>query len=89
MAKPWLRGIASRRFLRLVIQIDAAINPGNSGGPVFDSRGYITGVAFCKDVRNCTDNIGYAAELFSVKEKECLTSLTKYTYMTYTYSYIL
>eukprot|EP00913_Durusdinium_trenchii_P020346 g19114.t1 len=47
----------------LVIQIDAAINPGNSGGPVFDSRGYITGVAFCKDrgsdVRNCTDNIGY------------------------------
>ncbi|CAK9101258.1 Protease Do-like 2 [Durusdinium trenchii] len=47
----------------LVIQIDAAINPGNSGGPVFDSRGYITGVAFCKDVRNCTDNIGYARAL--------------------------
>jgi len=43
----------------LVIQIDAAINPGNSGGPVFDARGFITGVAFCKDVRSTTDNIGY------------------------------
>ncbi|CAE8722774.1 unnamed protein product [Polarella glacialis] len=43
----------------LVIQIDAAINPGNSGGPVFDARGQISGVAFCKDVRSTTDNIGY------------------------------
>lgn len=43
----------------LVIQIDAAINPGNSGGPVFDCRGEIAGVAFCKDVRSTTDNIGY------------------------------
>lgn len=43
----------------LVIQIDAAINPGNSGGPVFDARGHIAGVAFCKDVRATTDNIGY------------------------------
>lgn len=43
----------------LVIQIDAAINPGNSGGPVFDARGKVAGVAFCKDVRSTTDNIGY------------------------------
>jgi len=43
----------------LVIQIDAAINPGNSGGPVFDARGKCAGVAFCKDVRSTTDNIGY------------------------------
>lgn len=43
----------------LVIQIDAAINPGNSGGPVFDARGHVAGVAFCKDVRSTTDNIGY------------------------------
>mmetsp|Transcript_3885 Transcript_3885/g.9059 ORF Transcript_3885/g.9059 Transcript_3885/m.9059 type:complete len:509 (+) Transcript_3885:105-1631(+) len=43
----------------LVIQIDAAINPGNSGGPVFDERGQVAGVAFCKDVRSTTDNIGY------------------------------
>jgi len=43
----------------LVIQIDAAINPGNSGGPVFDARGQVAGVAFCKDVRSTTDNIGY------------------------------
>eukprot|EP00933_Yihiella_yeosuensis_P054253 TRINITY_DN5264_c0_g1_i8.p1 TRINITY_DN5264_c0_g1~~TRINITY_DN5264_c0_g1_i8.p1 ORF type:complete len:545 (+),score=90.46 TRINITY_DN5264_c0_g1_i8:160-1794(+) len=43
----------------LVIQIDAAINPGNSGGPVFDARGCIAGVAFCKDIRSQTDNIGY------------------------------
>jgi len=43
----------------LVIQIDAAINPGNSGGPVFDKSGNVTGVAFCKDVRGSTDNVGY------------------------------
>mmetsp|Transcript_149760 Transcript_149760/g.480938 ORF Transcript_149760/g.480938 Transcript_149760/m.480938 type:complete len:556 (-) Transcript_149760:86-1753(-) len=43
----------------LVIQIDAAINPGNSGGPVFDARGHCAGVAFCKDVRHTSDNIGY------------------------------
>lgn len=43
----------------LVIQIDAAINPGNSGGPVFDARGHVAGVSFCKDTRNLTDNIGY------------------------------
>lgn len=43
----------------LVIQIDAAINPGNSGGPVFDGTGRCAGVAFCKDVRSTTDNIGY------------------------------
>lgn len=43
----------------LVIQIDAAINPGNSGGPVFDTRGQCAGVAFCKDVRHTSDNIGY------------------------------
>jgi len=43
----------------LVIQIDAAINPGNSGGPVFDTKGHVTGVAFCKDVRSANDNIGY------------------------------
>lgn len=42
-----------------VIQIDAAINPGNSGGPVFNASGEVTGVAFCKDVRNESDNIGY------------------------------
>eukprot|EP00928_Gymnodinium_smaydae_P049049 TRINITY_DN32887_c0_g1_i1.p1 TRINITY_DN32887_c0_g1~~TRINITY_DN32887_c0_g1_i1.p1 ORF type:complete len:507 (+),score=100.40 TRINITY_DN32887_c0_g1_i1:150-1670(+) len=43
----------------LVIQIDAAINPGNSGGPVFDQYGKVAGIAFFKDVRNTTDNIGY------------------------------
>jgi S1-C subfamily serine protease len=43
----------------LSIQIDAAINAGNSGGPVFDSRGYVTGVAFCKANSAGTDNIGY------------------------------
>ena len=43
----------------LAIQIDAAINPGNSGGPVFDAHGRVAGVAFCKDSRNLTDNIGY------------------------------
>jgi len=42
-----------------VIQIDAAINPGNSGGPVFNTHGQVTGVAFCKDVRSESDNIGY------------------------------
>jgi len=42
-----------------VLQIDAAINPGNSGGPVFNSRGEVAGVAFCKDVRSESDNIGY------------------------------
>ena len=26
-----------RRFLKSVIQIDAAINPGNSGGPLLDA----------------------------------------------------
>lgn len=51
----------------LVIQIDAAINPGNSGGPVFDARGCITGVAFCKDVRSTTDNIGYVIPAEVVK----------------------
>eukprot|EP00405_Crypthecodinium_cohnii_P011711 CAMPEP_0206427212 /NCGR_PEP_ID=MMETSP0324_2-20121206/4891_1 /ASSEMBLY_ACC=CAM_ASM_000836 /TAXON_ID=2866 /ORGANISM="Crypthecodinium cohnii, Strain Seligo" /LENGTH=502 /DNA_ID=CAMNT_0053892419 /DNA_START=332 /DNA_END=1840 /DNA_ORIENTATION=+ len=43
----------------LVIQIDAAINPGNSGGPVFDTHGHCAGVAFCKDIRRTSDNIGY------------------------------
>eukprot|EP00927_Polykrikos_kofoidii_P034174 TRINITY_DN2900_c0_g1_i1.p1 TRINITY_DN2900_c0_g1~~TRINITY_DN2900_c0_g1_i1.p1 ORF type:complete len:508 (+),score=78.56 TRINITY_DN2900_c0_g1_i1:110-1633(+) len=43
----------------LVIQIDAAINPGNSGGPVFDTRGHVAGVAFCKDARSTVDSIGY------------------------------
>jgi len=43
----------------LAIQIDAAINPGNSGGPAFNSRGQVTGVAFCKDARKQSDNIGY------------------------------
>ncbi|CAE7695093.1 DEGP2, partial [Symbiodinium sp. KB8] len=65
----------------LVIQIDAAINPGNSGGPVFDSRGYVAGVAFCKDVRSSTDNIGYVipAEVVRTfldrcgKARECYT----------------
>mmetsp|Transcript_15979 Transcript_15979/g.46248 ORF Transcript_15979/g.46248 Transcript_15979/m.46248 type:complete len:553 (-) Transcript_15979:155-1813(-) len=51
----------------LVVQIDAAINPGNSGGPVFDARGRITGVAFCKDVRGSTDNIGYVIPAEVVK----------------------
>mmetsp|Transcript_26380 Transcript_26380/g.91029 ORF Transcript_26380/g.91029 Transcript_26380/m.91029 type:complete len:575 (-) Transcript_26380:73-1797(-) len=43
----------------LVIQIDAAINAGNSGGPVFDDRGAVVGVAFCKEVAEDLDNIGY------------------------------
>jgi len=51
----------------LVIQIDAAINPGNSGGPVFDARGHVAGVAFCKDVRSTTDNIGYVIPAQVVK----------------------
>ena len=43
----------------LAIQIDAAINPGNSGKPTFNSRGQVTGVAFCKDSPKQSDNIGY------------------------------
>jgi S1-C subfamily serine protease len=50
-----------------VIQIDAAINPGNSGGPVFNSKGAVTGVAFCKDVRSESDNIGYVIPAEVVK----------------------
>ena len=43
----------------LVVQIDAAINAGNSGGTVFDVRGDVIGVAFCKDATDDSDNIGY------------------------------
>lgn len=50
-----------------VIQIDAAINPGNSGGPVFNAKGEVTGVAFCKDVRGESDNIGYVIPAEVVK----------------------
>eukprot|EP00429_Kryptoperidinium_foliaceum_P082652 CAMPEP_0176220130 /NCGR_PEP_ID=MMETSP0121_2-20121125/19064_1 /TAXON_ID=160619 /ORGANISM="Kryptoperidinium foliaceum, Strain CCMP 1326" /LENGTH=548 /DNA_ID=CAMNT_0017559311 /DNA_START=64 /DNA_END=1710 /DNA_ORIENTATION=+ len=57
----------------LVVQIDAAINPGNSGGPVFDARGCVAGVAFCKDVRGSIDNIGYVipAEVVRCFLKRC------------------
>mmetsp|Transcript_24368 Transcript_24368/g.62140 ORF Transcript_24368/g.62140 Transcript_24368/m.62140 type:complete len:637 (-) Transcript_24368:135-2045(-) len=47
------------RPIQGAIQTDASINPGNSGGPVFDARGHCAGVAFCKDVRHTSDNIGY------------------------------
>jgi S1-C subfamily serine protease len=33
------------RFIRGIIQTDAAINPGNSGGPVLNSRGEVIGVS--------------------------------------------
>ncbi len=32
------------RFLKSVIQIDAAINPGNSGGPLLDSHARLIGM---------------------------------------------
>lgn len=32
---------------------------GNSGGPAFNARGQVTGVAFCKNNKMKTDNIGY------------------------------
>ena len=32
---------------------------GNSGGPAFNAKGQVTGVAFCKNNKVKTDNIGY------------------------------
>jgi serine protease Do len=50
-----------------VMRTDAAINHGNSGGALFNAYGELIGITNAKNVKDETDNMGYALPITQVK----------------------
>lgn len=55
--------VGNRRFLRHLIQTDAALNPGNSGGPLLDRTGRLLGLNAAVIADGYTQNIGFAVDI--------------------------
>lgn len=55
--------VGNRRFLRHLIQTDAALNPGNSGGPLLDVTGRLMGLNAAVIADGYTQNIGFAVDI--------------------------
>jgi S1-C subfamily serine protease len=55
--------VSRTRFLRHLIQTDAALNPGNSGGPLLDGAGRLLGLNAAVIADGYTQNIGFAVDV--------------------------
>jgi S1-C subfamily serine protease len=55
--------LGNRRFLRHLVQTDAALNPGNSGGPLLDTAGRLVGLNAAVISDGYTQNVGFAVDI--------------------------